>query len=498
MIFFIVEDEYWALLELKTLLKKYQNDHQIYFYDNGLDAFDGLPLHRPDLILTDITMPGMDGLKLVQEAKKMNPLIRCILLTVHDTFDYAQKGIQLGVEDYLLKPVKRESLYEVVDRTITDIEKSKQEIMEKQIWSINHLLFKPIEENQYDLETFEKQSFFLVYILFGNWRAPVNNEDLQLNMTELQREIGLDKENWLLSLDQQRKILLISCEDETYFIDTVIPKLFHYYSSKGQVHISYSKKGEDDRLSETYDHAHHLMDKYKRFGESSIIIDSQKDQREISDFWVTVRMIERLIRRGEVASVTLQINTLIKLIRELRISQRQLFRFLLDMYYAIIYKLQQSTNSIIEMNEIDESFANLDSLVTFEELEDWMEKLITRIAEVYLPEDIAPKHLIPKVRKWIEDSFADNITFQQFADEHHVSLSYLSREFKQQTKMTFSQYLMNYRIQKAQELFENGTDRTIDVGALVGYSDPKHFRMVFKRITGVTPSEYKKRMKIKL
>src|SRR5690606_7475575 len=112
-----------------------------------------------------------------------------------DTFDYAQKGIQLGVEDYLLKPVKRESLYEVVDRTITDIEKSKQEIMEKQIWSINHLLFKPIEENQYDLETFEKQSFFLVYILFGNWRAPVNNEDLQLNMTELQREIGLDKEN---------------------------------------------------------------------------------------------------------------------------------------------------------------------------------------------------------------------------------------------------------------------------------------------------------------
>ncbi|MCJ7843197.1 response regulator [Lederbergia sp. NSJ-179] len=498
MIFFIVEDEYWALLELKTLLKKYQNEHTIYFYDNGEDACEEVPIYKPDLIVTDITMPGMDGLKLVQKVKGMDPKIKCILLTVHDTFDYAKKGIQLGVVDYLLKPIKKEALYKVMDHTIDDIKKNKQDMAEKEVWAINHLLLQPLRKSNHDLETFERQPLFLVYLLFGNWNAPVSGDHLNMDVTEFKREVGISLETWLLPLDQQRKLVLIAGENDQYFIDFVLSSLFRYFKGKEQVHISYIKKNEDHRLSEAYHQVHQLLDKYKRFGESSIIINDQENQKDISMFWTTVRVIERQIQQGELASINLQIKILIKQIKERRISQRQLFRFLSDMYYALIYKLQQTTNSIIQMNGIEETFAKLDCFVTFEELEDWMGELITRIAEAFSSGGIAPKHLIPKVRDWIEKSFADNITFQQFADEHHVSVSYLSREFKQQTKMTFSEYLMNYRIRKAQELFENGVERTVDVGSLVGYHDPKHFRMVFKRITGMTPREYKKRIKTNL
>ncbi len=175
-----------------------------------------------------------------------------------------------------------------------------------------------------------------------------------------------------------------------------------------------------------------------------------------------------------------------------KLSQKQLFRFLIDMYYAIIYKLQQSTSKEIRINESNDYFDQLETFTTFEQIKEWLNDLLNEIGKVTSHQDIAPKHLIPLVQSWINDSYSQNITFQQFADEHHVSVSYLSREFKEQTSMTFSEYLSNIRIDKAKKFFDKGMERTAEVGGLVGYQDPKHFRTVFKRITGITPKDYKK------
>ncbi|PSL36264.1 YesN/AraC family two-component response regulator [Planomicrobium soli] len=482
---FIVEDEYWALEEMKLLLKKYQTEHTLYFYDDGESAFKNISVHEPKLIITDISMPGMDGLELVQKAADIDPAIRCIILTVHETFDYAKKGIQLGVVDYLLKPIKKEVLYEVLDCTIEEIKQAEIEEEDKQLWSINQLIFNQLEKSEKNKADLENQSFFFIYLLCGNWQAPFEGD---INIKAYLEEIGLARDSRLLSLDTQRKILLVPYKSE---FTPLTKEIYHFIKEKKQVHLCYLVKQEKQNLIEVYQKGHQLMECGKLFGHSSFIEEQKTEwEKDAQSLWTTVRLIEKQMRHGELASISEQISSLVSQIKQLELTQKQLYKFLLDMYYAISYNMQQSTNQL-SIHNIDEKFSELDSLVTFDQLKEWLNQLIRLLINKYVQKETAPKHLIPKVKDWIVNSYSNSITFQQFADEHHVSLSYLSQEFKKQTNMTFTEYLANYRIKKAQELFQNGMKSTAEVGILVGYHDPKHFRKVFQKVTGVSPTQYK-------
>ncbi|WP_208585515.1 response regulator transcription factor [Gracilibacillus suaedae] len=488
---FIIEDEYWALLELQTLLISYQLHHNIYFFDNGEDALDKLSEITPDLVITDITMPGIDGLQLVEQIKQFDHRIECVLLTVHDTFEYAKKGIQLGVAEYILKPIKKKALFNTIDQMLEKIRQNKQLEAEKQHWSISKLLFQSIKQNNNNVESFDNQPFLFVYILLGNWKAPVSQIN-DMETEEINDLFRADKQCWFLSIDEQRKVLLIPSENNLYMETTAINELYQYVKRFGQVHICTCIKSDQTSLHEVYQAVEKRMNKEKLFGESTFLNHyHQQHEKDIQSLWDTVRIMERKLRTYQFALIPEQIKKLIDKIQQKKIPQKQLFRFLADMYYAIIYKLQQSTSNVVNIDNIDEYFDQLDALVFYDQLENWLVDLMNHISRELSHKEIAPKHLIPKVKEWVEEAYSNNITFQQFAEEHHVSLSYLSREFKEQTNMTFSEYLTNVRIKKAKELFDSGVKKTVEVGALVGYNDPKHFRSVFKKITGKTPKSYR-------
>ncbi|WP_163539905.1 response regulator [Gracilibacillus sp. YIM 98692] len=491
---FVVEDEYWALLELRTLLKKYETNHNMFYFENGEEALDQLAETIPDLVITDITMPGTDGLELVEKLKSHDNKIECIFLTVHDTFDYAKKGIQLGVVDYILKPIKKDALFETIDQTLVSIHNRKKEETLKQQWSINRLLFQSMEQNNYDATSFDNQPLLMIYVLFGNWKAK-NPLHVEVEVEKISEVMGKEKKFWFLSIDECRKILLIENDNDKNISRISIQKLFHYFNHLGQVHLCVHLKGNKMTLNESYQEAEKKMDNHKLFGEPTLLNQQNRCaemiDKDITFLWDTVRVMESKLSDHQFASIPKQIDHLINQIRQARLPQKQLYRFLVDMYYAVIYKLQQSTSSIIKIEDIDDNIDQLETFITYDQLENWLTVLLSNISSSISHENIAPKHLIPKVKEWIQESYSDNITFQQFADEHHVSLSYLSREFKEQTNMTFSEYLTHIRIKKAKGLFEKGMEKTVEVGRLVGYHDPKHFRTVFKRVTGITPKEYK-------
>ncbi|UOQ86939.1 response regulator transcription factor [Gracilibacillus salinarum] len=475
----IVEDEYWALEELKALLANYQQEHQLFFFDDGEEAYAHVLQHEPDLVITDITMPVMDGIELIRSVKRLYPVTECVLLTVHDSFDYAKQAIDLNVSYYLLKPVKRDTLNDMMSRLLGKIADRKKHASDEQLWFINQLIVNPSTVNK---ELFVNETLYVTYIVLGNWHAPIEDDDII--MQELEK-INQQTKGWLLSLDKQRILFLTKKE-------VITKTLFQQWSEVRQVHLATVKKGEDQRLGDVYQQVHQLMDQHKWFGRSSFITDqSQASQVTLHSLWDEVRVLEKSLRNGEYTSVDTQLSILTEQIHYLQPTQKVLRQFLLDMYYAIWFKLEQSTSKVIKIPQMDSHFAALDRLLTIKELRGWLQKLLAFIMQSLDDEELAPRQLIPKVKEFIETHYADNITFQQFADDHHVSLSYLSREFKLQTSMNFSDYLTNYRIEKAKELFENGFTKTVEVGILVGYQDPKHFRSVFKKATNYSPKQYK-------
>ncbi|MFC4321435.1 response regulator transcription factor [Litchfieldia salsa] len=490
LVIFVVEDEHWALKELVESLKKYEHQHRIFAFENGIDALSKMEEVIPDLLITDITMPGMTGLELIESALKIESTIKSIILTVHDEFEYARKGIALGIFDYLLKPIKREALYDVIDRALEKIEAEKIELQHHHQWSINQLLFSSNPDHSIGNE-FEERPFIITYLLLENWKASRSWDSLNIDNETIKAHFqdDLKGEMKIVTIDSQRKLLLIPYQSiRNTQLQSIMDGFYQYMNQYGMVHVSYGVKDTNLSLRKAFDDVHKRLEMHLLFGQSSLVEQDQTNvDRDLTEIWMKVRILEVSLRNGDLHKVQKQVGEIIHEVADQRMTVRELSQLINNMYYAIMYKLTNQTYNV------EHSCLNLNRLSEFSsyiELEEWLVEMLSLLSEHNKSMELTPKNLIPKVIDWIKHSYQDNITFQQFADDHHVSLSYLSREFKEQIGVTFSEYLMEFRMNKAKRYFDEGLERSSEVGYLVGYQDPKHFRTVFKKMTGMTPRDF--------
>lgn len=491
LVIFVVEDEHWALKEMVELLKIYEHQHRIFAFENGMDALAKMEEVIPDLLITDITMPGMTGLELIDSSLNIDPSVKSIILSVHDEFEYARKGIALGVLDYLLKPVKLNSLYEAIDRSLEKIKSEKAELQQHHQWSINQLLFSSTP-NHSSMNEYEKRPFAVTYLLLENWRASRGWNTLNVDNQTIKEyfQDHMKSEVTILTIDSQRKLLLTPYHSSSKAqLRSMMMGFYQFMNNYGMIHVSFGLKETNMSLRKAFDDVHKRLEKNILFGQSSFVDqDLTNEDRDMTEIWMKIRILEVSIRNGDLHKVQKQVSEIINEMADKRITLKQLSLLITNMYYAIIYKL---TNQSFIVEQSNVNLDLLSEISSYKELEEWLVEMLSKLRDHHTSRELSPKNLIPKVIDWIKHSYKDNITFQQFADDHHVSLSYLSREFKEQIGITFSEYLMEFRVDKAIKYFEEGLERPSEVGFLVGYQDPKHFRTVFKKVTGMTPREFK-------
>ncbi|MGJ9383531.1 response regulator transcription factor [Salipaludibacillus sp. CF4.18] len=496
---FIVEDEYWSLLELEGLLKKYEPKHKIYPFANGEDLINMLEEVTPQLVISDITMPGMSGLELIEQIKTFDESIKCVILSVHDQFEYARQGIKLGVIEYLIKPVKREALYDVVDRSISIIEEEHKEIEEKRHWSVNKMLQS--EKELDEMNVFNQDDYYIIYMLAENWKATrgwSSSRGTDEDFKQILSDTYLTNEQiYCINIDNQRKLLLVAATDENQqsLFEAKVNDLYKFINQDIHVHLSFMRKKCDESLMSIVHILEQRIENHMNYGQPSFIKGEETERNiDLAGEWMNIRVIETAIRNGEIIKAKEYVQHIVQSLKEKQITLRQLSLFLRNMYYALIFKLEQQKGSDVQIETVKKNFDYLQEVSTFNELYHSLEQMIDQLVEEDLIHEVAPKNLIPRVLHWIHQQYQTNLKFQTFAEENHVSLSYLSREFKAQTGKTFSEYLMIYRINKAKEYFNKGITRTAEVSKLVGYEDDKYFTTVFKRMEGLTPAEYKKRL----
>lgn len=498
---FLVEDEHWALAELVHLFKIYKPEHTIYAFNNGDDALAAVNKIRPDLMLTDITMPGIDGLELIEQVLKIDASIRCILLTVHDQFSYAQQGLKLGVSDYLLKPIKKDELYQAVNKVILTIGEADKQKEELNNWSINQLLLDS-SNNENSLNLLEEQDYCMVYLLAENWSADRSWHDFKITNNQLMdyfsNQVVPSRRIYSVDIDRQRKLMLIPIYEQMHLkiIQSDLHVLYDKVSEMMNIHVCFKQVKKGDSLNGIFEELGSRLENQMRFGCSTFITsDFPEVDIDLADIWGKMRIIKTLIQKGDTVKTIEVIDKIVRKLEELKITFRQLKLFLNNMYYALAYDLQKEKNSDVNIKMIENDFNNLETIVSFEDLSRYIERVISELATNNSPEIVAPKNLIPRIEQWIQSNYHKELLFQDFANEHHVSLSYLSREFKNQTGYTFSDYVVQYRMEKAKKFLNEGIGRISEVCRLVGYEDPKYFSTVFKRSVGVSPREYMNRNK---
>lgn len=475
---------------------------------------------KPDILITDIKMPFMDGLQLSSVIKKTQPWIKIIILSGHDEFDYAKKAISIGVEDYLLKPFTSEDVISSLKKVAQQIDKER-----KQLSDISKL--KEQLKNHENLV----QKEFLTNLLHGSTEmssAMQKSQELGINLLARYYKILISKINSKTNNLQniQQACSLLSSYSSSWD-DTI--SFFHHSSWLVCIFKGTSQNDLDEnifRIAETIEHiatqnedctvitaigktVDHLSHLYTSYDDAKKILEAssfQNQNRIISSDDIQMSgnnllelqendpLVDRLkyASKNDIATI---IDEYMSLINNNR-GQFKVFAsyLLVDLIFAVSKLVENLGGDVkkINPNILQRSF--IDEAVLSEEVFVQNVQNVLNFALEFRNSKMTGRYadIILKAKKYIEENYADqNTTLSTVADAVCLSPNHFSTIFSQECKTTFIEYLTNVRIDNAKRLLRSTEMKGYDIAYECGFSDPHYFSYIFKKNTGLSPREYK-------
>lgn len=526
---FLVEDEYVVREGIKKNV-----DWKGHGYDfvgeagDGELAFPMIQKLKPDLVITDIRMPFMDGLELSKLIKKEFPWMEIIILSGFEEFEYAKQGIKIGVAQYLTKPIKGDDLLKEVDIVAARIEEKKREKLIKEKYKkemeeatirersdlFNYLVSgeKSISEL---MELADKLSIDLTAMYYNVLLLTMNAEDKTL--TEYSSRI-LDIEERLLELQGkyncilferhlEGKAVLFKADNEQMLLEnennfknecSVIMNDYPGIRYFGGMGVSVNRMRS---IPESFKSANHAF-AHRYFTSESGIIDnpsqvSVKREKETFDFqMVDPKQIDRsritnFLKMGSPGEISIFVDEFIEGIGPENLESSIFRQYIgMDCYFSVAafveglgYKKGEiTTPDVFTKGSNDGNILNdylveiIDKAIGLRE-----SKTSSRYGE-----------MVEEVLKFIADNYADeDISLNQLASHVNVSPNHLSMIFSQETGNTFIKYLTDYRMNKAKEMLKCTNKRGSEIALEVGYKDPHYFSYIFKKTQGMTPTQFR-------
>lgn len=490
---------------------------------------------RPDILLTDIKMPFLDGLEMITLLRKNLPELYIIVITGYSEFSFAQKAVKLGVYDFILKPIDIDYLCKV----ILDIENKIKACRFRQtsvplysnfpeelsvpapqtLWNV---VFSPSSADFWgQSENISPDlSFCQCMILqIDDYFRMVENMTLE-EQKELERSIcecisdavkdlryvySLARGNaeFLFVFFSETAAALKACREKaTREIRLSLNKQLHYTATAGIGTVM----DNPERIRQSYLEAEESLQYKFMYGNSSDLFFSSLDRppaalnyNYISSMQTVISSIvsgnpEQAIEEAEKSlSFAPGSNSLYGSVRRLTIN---------NIVWSCIELLSAVNLSLYEIfPDFFTIYRELISAASDSELKSRLTSLIRQVSNIYVLTKnnlTAPENpIVADAKAYIEKHYSDcRLHLSRTAEALSVSSCYLSNIFKQETGKTYIDYLTSVRISKAKELLADPQVKIYEVCYLSGYDNPTYFSTLFKRRTGLTPSEYRNRMSI--
>lgn len=489
---------------------------------NGEEALALIKSTQPEILLTDIRMPGMDGLKLIYAVKSEMPGIKAILLTGYQDFSYAHTAIGLGAFGYVLKPSDPEEIVNIVLKAKKQVEDELAEKYKNEqiIQKINK--FKPAVLNS-----------FVQDLLYGR---NTDGEDIsekcrEFNLTlvnyvvmliEFERGnellsgelLGRLKEEICITASGYNKFNALNINHSTYCIineisiseDFVKDKMLslameirNNLKSKFNIYVSIGISrccNSAANMFTAFNQAMNCLRMKFSLGRGAVIhveelMTSLKRQNVLALKFID-EVIEN-IKTGNYRKVEeLTRELLFRLAKEQKADEQMIKSICFDILMSSLRVLKEEKS--IEAKELDEQFFH--SILTrcndVEELEECVLNTLMNIMDsVHSKAPVIRNKVTNDVLDYIERFYMDDISLLTASESVFMNHIYISRLIKKETGETFLDILTRTRMKKACELLANSTLKTYEISDLVGIKDSGYFSQVFKKYNGVTPSEYR-------
>lgn len=496
--------------------------------NNGIEAIELVEDLKPDVVITDIRMPYLDGIELIKQIKEIQPTITIIILSGYDEFTYAQTAIHYHVTEYLLKPVSKKDFCDLLTRTKTILDDNYSKInninnlKDKYIKALPLLkekfLFSLISptHNINDTTLINKAKNFDFdikgnYYIIATIESNINDSPLiAMAMMEVCQERLVDKNIILQQVEDQIVILFIEnkmgIEEEfkKLYIKQVlrtISELSSYLNKylKGgttigigslvnfpsQIHVSYKdsiialnykayQKDQDILYINDVEHINHpilnkdiIITKKDKFI-TAIKIGSKEEVKDISlSFFDDPSGLNPQGLQSYLLS-------LVSILADITIN-----------YGTSISQLRKSNNNFIQ---------ELSTITTINKAKKWFLNLSITINEALRGKrEQSHFKFVEDAKKYIEEHYQDkNLCLETVCDNLGISTAYFSTTFKRETGTSFVTECNITRINKAKILIEKTDMKNYEISEKVGFSDSNYFSFCFKRTVGVSPSKYRK------
>lgn len=502
----IVEDEIMIQDGLKKLLHKISPDYQVTgIAGDGREALELMERNKPDLVITDVRMPHMDGLEMLEEMQRRSLNAKVIILSAYSDFEYARKAMRFGVSEYLLKPVAVNELRQTLQFVEMQIDEQRRQrenpadgyLLDSIFYNIlsDGKELKPetndFLEKEYGIE--QNQKFLLVLFYLGN-SYEITKKELHKKIShELQGRYDVGYSVLSFPKERSMAVVIYSFRDAEE-----LKKWFEVSVLSGRGGADSTGWAEFQGILEfghTLQRLKQKMDFTVVFGSEVMICYPQILKIQTKPY-VYPRALEQELRAAVCLSETERIKGILQSFEnscfsgdlyspeEIKKSYVRFIWNILGVAKEIIYSKYQT----IEQQVL---FDRIMSAITRDELSQVLNELYDRLFE---EDDLkSDNYLIQRTKNMVHEFYAQGITLEEIAIQLKITPEYLSTQFRMQCQVNFSTYIKEYRVQKAKELLLGSRLKLYEVAQAVGYSDARYFGQVFKAVTGESPNEYRKR-----
>lgn len=469
----IAEDE---LLERKAMKKFIQNNIKevevVGEAMNGRIAIELATKLQPDIIFMDIKMPGINGLEAIEKIHESQPMIKFILVTAYDTFEYAKQAMKFGIKDYVLKPGRTEEIVKALFRVRKEIIHERSVAIEKERATalLRESLVRKIMKSSMDEDVSGLMEQIMPTMEAGYFLVLDSYDDLEMQKIRASLQSYLEdpfiiyETNgtavvfvMLTEMIKKADQLIIARKLSLDLEEDIFIGIGLLCTSIGDLHASYR---------EAYAACFQLKTQNKN--NYSFLYE----KKETHDHDKMIMEIAQAVERGQDDEALMNFK---KYRHQLEVVAKE--------------KLYMSIQTILTRCNIKVVDKSLSTIQTNENWEAYLNVCCMKINEHY-----QSKQSMTKAKEYIEENYSQGITLEDVANLVKLSPNYFSNLFKEEYDETFIELLTRIRMEKAKEFIEKNAYSLKEISFMIGYKDPNYFSRVFKRYYDISPKHFQKNL----
>jgi Response regulator containing CheY-like receiver domain and AraC-type DNA-binding domain len=524
----IVDDENIVRVGLRSIINWEENGFKLAaLFDNGKDAFDFCMENKPDILITDVKMPVMDGIDLIKKVKACLPDIKIIVLSNYDDFQYVSASFKMGINDYILKQfLEPEKLLEVLNGIKKDL--NKKIIPTNNVKLDNYqvkddfvkCLISSTGEADTDFYEAHVQSFLSVttpglycmlvnmfvtlnsrFIMYKGFNPPLSNVKNVLNSL-MEKYCNFE----CFSMEQNCILIVFnllkpddmnSSEKRLYdiFLD-ISETLKNYFNITVRIGCS-TVKDSFSTLREAYVEAKKALDiAFFITDRAFSIYNADEISYKLPVSIANIKSeLYKTLNLDDTDKIKENTQKLFHMFTKLPVSGVDIFNH--EMISIVNYidhflseQFGMDINTLTEQcdqSPIQTIIESPNLITTLKYISSIMDLICETIKKEWLNNNI-----IMEAKKYIDLHYSENIGLMEVSNHLNISSCYLSKQFKKKTGENFSHYISGLRVQKSIELMKKTRYSTDYIAEIIGYPNTNYFIKVFKKVTGKTISDYKK------